>query len=62
MEEKNKTDNRKNNGGARAGSGKKALPDGEKKVTVSFQIKSKFVGKAKLELQKIVDKINNQKD
>ena len=55
-------DKRKYNGGLRAGSGKKKLPAGEKKITVSFQIKQKYLPEAKLEIQKLIDKINAQKD
>lgn len=55
-------DNRKFNGGARKGSGQKALPVGEKKVTVSFQIKEKHVVEVKEILRKIVNEINERKD
>ena len=55
-----KEDKRKNNGGARPGTGPKKLPPGEKKVTVPFQIKQKHVEKAKVKIQSIVDKINSK--
>jgi len=61
-ESNNVTDNRKKNGGSRIGSGQKKLPDGEKKVTVSFQIKEKHVQIAREAIQKIVDEINNKID
>lgn len=53
-----KTDLRKYNGGDRPGSGRKSLPDDEKKVTVNFYIKKKHIEKARKRIQPIVDKIN----
>lgn len=51
-------DGRKNNGGARAGAGKKAMNPKEKKVTVPFQVKRKHVSNAKAALQPLIDMIN----
>ena len=53
-------DKRKNNGGARPGSGPKKKDPQEKKVPLTFQIKRKHLGKAKAEIQPIVDKINKK--
>jgi len=53
-----KEDKRKNNGGARVGTGPKLKDEMEKKVTVSFQIKRKHIETAKAKIQPIVDKIN----
>lgn len=52
------TDKRKNNGGARPGSGRAPINPDEKKVTVIFYIKKKHIEKAKKQLQPIVDSIN----
>ncbi len=53
-------DKRKNNGGARSGTGPKLKNENEKKVTVSFYIKKKHVEAAKAKLQPLVDKINSK--
>ena len=53
-----KTDKRKFNGGARPGAGQPKLPDEEKKTPVAFQIKKKYIEKAREIIQPIVDKIN----
>ncbi len=53
-------DNRKNNGGARLGTGPKPKNPDDKKVTVPFQIKRKHVETAKAKIQPIVDKINSR--
>ena len=58
----NPDDNRRFNGGARPGSGKKKLPEGEKKITVSFQVKQKYVELARVKIQKLIDEINTEKD
>lgn len=54
-----KEDKRKNNGGARLGTGPKLKDEQEKKVTVNFQIKRKHVEFAKAKLQPLIDKINS---
>ena len=54
------TDKRKNNGGARLGSGPKKKDPLDKKVTVPFQIKLRNVEKAKAKIQPIVDRINKK--
>ncbi len=53
-------DKRKNNGGARVGTGPKPIDEIEKKVTVFFYIKKKHVETAKAKLQPLVDKINSK--
>lgn len=53
-------DKRKNNGGPRTGSGRPPVADNEKKVTVSFYIKSKHLAIARAKIQPIVDKINSK--
>lgn len=53
-----KDDKRKNNGGARPGSGPKPKPEGERKVTLSFQVKQKHVATTRPKIQIIIDKIN----
>lgn len=51
-------DKQKTRGGARIGTGPKPIDEMEKKVTVSFYIKKKYVEAAKAKLQPLVDKIN----
>jgi len=60
MDDVSRVDKRKFNGGARKGSGQKALPSGEKKVTISFQVKQKYVSLAKERIQIIINEINNK--
>lgn len=51
-------DNRKNNGGARAGSGAPKLPDGEKKIAISVYVKEKHCDAAKKEIKAIAERYN----
>ena len=51
--------NKPAHGGTRPGSGQKKKDPAEKKETVSFQIKSKHVPAAKLEIQAILQKYNS---
>lgn len=55
-----KEDKRKNNGGARLGTGPKPKDEMEKKVTIGFQIKRKHIEAAKAKLQPLIDKINSK--
>ncbi len=55
-----KTDNRKNNGGARPGSGPKEIDPAEKKEPVTFYVKAKHAKIAKAKIQPIIDKINKK--
>lgn len=51
-------DKRKNNGGARPGSGPKPKDPREKKVQLTFMVKQKAAYLAKMKIQPIIDKIN----
>lgn len=53
-------DKKPTRGGARENAGRTALPDDEKKVTVSFQIKKKHVAAAKAKLQPIINRMNKK--
>lgn len=55
-----KDDIRKKNGGAREGSGRKAIDPEERKVPVWFYVKKKLVEHAKKKINPIVDKINEE--
>jgi hypothetical protein len=57
---KKKEDKRVNNGGKRESTGRKPIPEQEKKKTLSFYVKSKHIETARKLIQPIVDKLNKK--